>query len=261
MKIISVVSIKGGVGKTTTCINLAAYVAAMGLRVLLVDLDPQNGVMFGMGLDEYRGANLKDVLLYNIAPGEAMAHTNHPELRVMLAGKFADGDELERFERVFESNGEALAPLLRSLSLGWGFAPQLVIIDTPAGLGSVVANAMTVSDSLILPVQCEPLSLRTFPQTLKRVMQLKAEKNPKLDIEGVLLTMYDAKQDAVHGVAQQVWDAFPKNLVFDTVIPRHEQLASSFAVGMPAVDLSTRSTGAQAYIQLGRELVMRLPEG
>ncbi len=261
MKIISVVSIKGGVGKTTTCINLAAYVAAMGVRVLLVDLDPQNGVMFGMGLDDYHGATLKDVLLYGIAPGQAMAQTNHPELRVMLAGKFADGDELERFERAFESNGDALGPLMRAVSLGWGFAPQLVIIDTPAGLGSIVANAMTVSDSLVLPVQCEPLSLRTFPQTLKRVMQLKAEKNPKLDIEGVLLTMYDAKMDAVHGVARQVWESFPENLVFETVIPRHEQLASSFAVGMPAVDLSTRSSGAQAYIQLGRELVMRLPEG
>jgi chromosome partitioning protein len=241
MKIISVVSIKGGVGKTTTCINLAAYVAAMGVRVLLVDLDPQNGVMFGMGLDDYHGATLKDVLLYGIAPGQAMAHTNHPELRVMLAGKFADGDELERFERAFESNGDALEPLMRAVALGWGFA-------------------MTVSDSLVLPVQCEPLSLRTFPQTLKRVMQLKAEKNPKLDIEGVLLTMYDAKMDAVHGVARQVWESFPENLVFETLIPRHEQLASSFAVGMPAVDLSTRSSGAQAYIQLGRELVMRLPE-
>lgn len=257
---IAVVSIKGGVGKTTTCINLAAYIAAMGVQVLLVDLDPQNGCMFGMGLDRQKNFGLKDVILKGVPPAAALTTTNRPELRVMMAGNFVSGDELQSFLRAFDEDPYCLHKILERVLETDHFQPELILMDGPAGIGSLVFNALVTSDSIILPVQCEPLSLRTLPQMLRCVSSIKEEYNPDLEVEGVLVTMYDTRQEAKFGVATQIWEDFPEDLVFETVIPRHEQLIESFAVGSPAIDISARSAGSQAYIQLGRELIMRLPE-
>ncbi len=258
-KTLAVVSLKGGVGKTTTCTNLAAYVAAMGVPTLLVDLDVQNGVRFGVGLDTYTGPTLEDVLLHGRRPEEALVPTNRTELAVVLSGRFSDDGALEAYERAFERDVTWLARLLPHLATK-DFVPQLVLLDTPAGLGNVTTGAIVAADALILPVQCEPLSLRTLPPMLRRVLHIKAQYNPRLSIEGILLTMYDERQSAAADIVRQAREAFPNGLVFDTVIPRHEELAVSFAVGTPAVTLKTRAAGAQAYIQLGREVIMRLPE-
>lgn len=258
-KTLAVVSLKGGVGKTTTCTNLAAYVAAMGVPTLLVDLDVQNGVRFGVGLDDYTGPTLEDVMLHGRRPDEALVMTNRAELAVVLSGRFSDDQALEAYEHTFKRDVTWLARLLPHLATG-DFVPQLVLLDTPAGLGGATTSAIVAADALILPVQCEPLSLRTLPPMLRRVLQLKAQYNPRLGIEGVLLTMYDERQAASADVVRQAREAFPDGLIFDTVIPRHEELSVSFAVGTPAVTLKTRAAGAQAYIQLGREVIMRLPE-
>lgn len=258
-KTLAVVSLKGGVGKTTTCTNLAAYVAAMGIPTLLVDLDVQNGVRFGVGLDDYAGTTLEDVLLHRRLPSEALAPTNRSELSVVLSGRFIQDQALEVYERVLEQDVTWLARLLPHLTTP-DFSPQLILLDTPAGLGAATTSAIVAADGLILPIQCEPLSLRTLPPLLRRILQLKAQYNPRLAIEGILLTMYDERQGAAADVVRQVREAFPGELVFDTVIPRHEELSVSFAVGTPAVTLKTRAAGAQAYIQLGREIIMRLPE-
>jgi chromosome partitioning protein len=259
-KKIGVVSIKGGVGKTTTCVNVAAYMADMGVPTLLVDLDPQNGVMFGMGLDARETYGLKDALLSGVSLNDALTPTNRPDLRVILAGHFANGEELEQYERAFELNYRTLHVLLERLQVEGAFQPEVVLIDTPAGLGSIVMNALATVHSVILPVQCEPLSLRTLPQMLRGIAGVREKYNPDLTIEGVLATMYDVRQEPKMRIAEQIWGDFPEDMVFETVIPRHEHMAQSFAVGAPVVDISTRSVGAQAYIQLGRELVMRLPE-
>jgi len=258
-KTLAVVSLKGGVGKTTTCTNLAAYVAAMGIPTLLVDLDVQNGVRFGVGLDDYAGVTLEDVLLHQGRPSEALVLTNRSELSVVLSGRFTSDHALESYERTFEQDVTWLARRLPHFTTP-DFSPQLVLLDTPAGLGAVTTSAIVAADGLILPIQCEPLSLRTLPPLLRRIVQLKAQYNPRLTIEGILLTMYDERQGAATDVVRQVREAFPGELVFDTVIPRHEELSLSFAVGAPAVTLKTRAAGAQAYIQLGREIIMRLPE-
>ncbi|OYT72800.1 MAG: chromosome partitioning protein ParA [Chloracidobacterium sp. CP2_5A] len=258
-KTLAVASLKGGVGKTTTCTNLAAYVAAMGIPTLLVDLDVQGGVRFGVGLDDYAGATLEDVLLRGRPPAEALIMTNRAELSVVLSGRFATDQSLEAYERAFEQDVTWLARLLPHFATA-DFTPQLILLDTPAGLGAIATSAMVAADGLILPVQCEPLSLRTLPPMLRRVLEVKSKYNPELNIEGVLLTMCAERQPAAADVARQVREAFPGGLVFDTVIPRHEELSISFAVGTPAVTLKTRAAGAQAYIQLGREVIMRLPE-
>ncbi len=258
-KTLAVVSLKGGVGKTTTCTNLAAYVAAMGIPTLLVDLDVQNGVRFGVGLDDYAGVTLEDVLLHKGRPSEALVITNRSELSVVLSGRFTHDRALEVYERTFEQDVTWLARLLPHFTTP-DFSPQLVLLDTPAGLGAATTSAIVAADGLILPIQCEPLSLRTLPPLLRRIVQIKAQYNPRLTIEGILLTMYDERQGAATDVVRQVREAFPGELVFDTVIPRHEELSVSFAVGAPAVTLKTRAAGAQAYIQLGREIIMRLPE-
>ncbi|MBX7223888.1 MAG: ParA family protein [Blastocatellia bacterium] len=259
-KKVAVVSIKGGVGKTTTSINVAAYVAAMGVRVLLIDLDPQNGCMFGMGLDVREGYGVKDVVLGRVEPAAALTQTNRPELRVMMAGDFSSVDELEDFTRECDRNPYCLAQMLERLQESRAFLPDLVLFDGPAGVTPITVAALAAADSIILPVQCEPLSLRTLPQMLRSVAKIKAKYNQGLEVEGILLTMYDVKHEAKLGIAAQIWDNFPTELVFETVIPRQEQLVESFAVGAPAIDISSRSVGAQAYIQLGRELIMRLPE-
>ncbi len=259
-KKIALVSVKGGVGKTTTCINLAAYIAAMGLNVLLVDLDPQNGVMFGLGLDGRNRNGLKDVVAGRVAAAEAVTETNRPELRVVTAGNFATGEEIEDFIRKFEADPTLLRRILDDILTDGRFVPELVLLDCPSGLGTVTLNALVAAQSIILPVQCEPLSLRTLPQMLRCVQAVKAKYNPDLEVEGVLTTMYDTRLEAKLGVAEQIWNDFPEDMVFETVIPRHEHLVHSFAVGAPAIDISARSSGSQAYIQLGRELIMRLPE-
>ncbi|MFQ3639703.1 MAG: ParA family protein [Chloracidobacterium sp.] len=258
-KTLAVVSLKGGVGKTTTCTNLAAYVAAMGVPTLLVDLDVQNGVRFGVGLDGYRGVTLEDILLGKHHPAEALVMTNRAELAVVLSGHFTSDQSLSAYEQAFEQDVTWLARCLPHIELP-DFSPQLILLDTPAGLGAITTSALVAADGLIVPIQCEPLSLRTLPPMLRRVLEIKARYNPKLSVEGILLTMYDERQAASADVVRQVRESFPNGLVFDTVIPRHEELSVSFAVGTPAVTLKARASGAQAYIQLGREVIMRLPE-
>ncbi|MBI4747296.1 MAG: ParA family protein [Acidobacteria bacterium] len=259
-KTIAVVSIKGGVGKTTTCINLAAYTAAMGVKVLLLDLDPQNGCLYGMGLEVRPGHSLKDAILNQVSPEKTLTSTNRPELNVLLNGFFETGEELEAFQAAFEKDAHLLDTLLTTLTREGDFTPDLILIDCPAGVSALTINALVTSDSVILPMQCEPLSLRTLPQMLRSVASVKSRYNPRLVVEGVLTTMFDPRQEAKFGVAQQVWTDFPEDMVFETVIPRHDQLVESFAIGAPAIDISARSVGSQAYIQLGRELIMRLPE-
>jgi ATPases involved in chromosome partitioning len=181
-KTLAVVSLKGGVGKTTTCTNLAAYVAAMGIPTLLVDLDVQNGVRFGVGLDDYAGVTLEDVLLHHKSPSEALVLTNRLELSVVLSGRFINDQAVEAYEQAFEQDVTWLARLLPHFTTP-DFSPQLVLLDTPAGLGAVTTSAIVAADSLILPIQCEPLSLRTLPPLLRRIVQLKAQYNPRLTIE------------------------------------------------------------------------------
>ncbi|HMW02580.1 MAG TPA: ParA family protein [Acidobacteriota bacterium] len=259
-KKIAVVSVKGGVGKTTTCINLAAYTAAMGVNVLLVDLDPQNGCLYGMGLEFRPGYSLKDAVLNGVHPGNALSSTNRPELNVLLNGFFETGEQLEAFQAAFEQDVYLLDTLLTALTQERDLTPDLILMDCPAGVGAITLNALVTADSVILPMQCEPLSLRTLPQMLRSVASVKSRYNPQLVVEGVLATMFDPRQEAKFGIAQQVWTDFPEDMVFETVIPRHDQLIESFAIGAPAIDISARSMGSQAYIQLGRELIMRLPE-
>ena len=256
-KVISLVNQKGGVGKTTTSINLSASLAVLGKKVLLIDLDPQGNTTTGVGINKGEiEKSIYDVLIGESKVTEAMIKTKYKNLYVLpatinLAGLDAELLEKSRTETGFKK-GEQLKNNLIDIKDSFDF----IIIDCPPSLGVITTNALTASNSVIIPVQCEFFALEGITQLLKTIMLAQKSLNPTLDIEGVLLTMLDSRTNLGFEVVDDIRKFF-KEKVYNTIIPRLVRLTEAPSHGEPIVAYDPKSRGSEAYINLAKEVIER----
>ena len=255
MIFIAIANQMGGVGKTTTAINLATGLAATGLRVLLVDLDPQGNASTGLGVNQSdRTRSSYDLLVGNCALDEAVLSTRVPKLDIVPATQDLSGAEIELIE--YEQRTHRLERVLSEAQPGrW----DICLIDCPPSLGLLTINAMVAAQFLLVPLQCEFFALEGLSQLLQTVERIRGRFNPNLSIMGVALTMYDRRNRLTDQVADDV-RACLGELVFNTVIPRNVRLSEAPSHGVPALIYDFRCSGSEAYMRLARELISRLPE-
>jgi len=251
---IAIANQKGGVGKTTTAINLGTALAATGLRVLLIDLDPQGNASTGLGIGRAdRARSSYEVLIGEASVSEAVVQTGIPKLDIIPATADLSGAEIELVE--YEERTHRLDQALTRCESRW----DIVLIDCPPSLGLLTINAMVAAHSLLVPLQCEFFALEGLSQLLGTVERIRARFNPGLSILGVALTMYDRRNRLTDQVSADV-RAVLGRVVFDTVIPRNVRLSEAPSHGLPALIYDHRCPGSEAYINLARELIGRLPK-
>lgn len=252
MLTIAIANQKGGVGKTTTAINMATAMAATGWRTLLIDLDPQGNASTGLGVSSAdREISSYDMLVDEVALSEAAMETDIPRLDIVPATVDLSGAEVELVEV------EERADRLRSaLAAQDGY--DICFIDCPPSLGLLTLNALCAADTLLVPLQCEFFALEGLSQLLQTVERVQQRFNPSLDIIGVALTMFDRRNRLTDQVSEDVRDCLG-NLVFETVIPRNVRLSEAPSHGMPALIYDNNCVGSRAYMSLARELIGRFP--
>ena len=254
MTCIAVANQKGGVGKTTSAINLATALSATGLTVLLIDLDPQGNASTGLGIgQQQRGSSTYHVLVGEAPLDRAVVATKVPRLDIVPATVDLSGAEIELVN--LDARTHRLDQALGDSSRQW----DIVLIDCPPSLGLLTINAMVAADALLVPLQCEFFALEGLSQLLNTVERIRARFNPGLSILGVALTMYDRRNRLTEQVAADVRAVLGK-VVFETVIPRNVRLSEAPSHGLPALIYDHRCSGSEAYIALARELITRLPK-
>lgn len=251
--ILAIVSQKGGVGKTTTAVNLAASFARRGLKTLLVDVDPQGSVRFGAGLRRgHPTYGFADHLSGQRTLREILLPTTLPWLRVMLAGSVTEDVDHTNYQDQIGSSNQ-LARMLEAASTRC----DIVVVDTPPGLGPVTRATLAASDRVLVPLQAEPLALQTTPQILRGVQDI-VTTHERLVFDGILLTMFEAGNPACETTVAYIREKVPPHLMLDIVVPRSSAIAESFAAGQPAVVRSPADEASQAYVNLATRLAERL---
>lgn len=249
--IITVSNQKGGVGKTTTTINLSASIAKIGKRVLIIDTDPQGNATTGLGFSKsVQKTGLYDFILGTSTIDSAAVETEMPGLFLLGATKELIGAEVEMYledEREF---------LLKKKLDGIKDQYDFIIIDCPPSLGFLTLNAITASNYVLVPLQCEYYALEGLSQLLDTLKAVKKSLNPDLKIVGILLTMYDARNNLSSQVVEEVRGHF-KGTVFDTVIPRNVRLSEAPSYGKPIILYDIQSKGAKSYLELAKEVINR----
>ena len=248
-KIIAVANQKGGVGKTTTAVNLAAGLAVEEKKVLLVDADPQGNATSGSGIPRALSRKtLYNILLLNEPIENVVLPTELPLLSVLPADKNLAGAEVELVDS--EGREYKLKTILSRIKATYDY----IIVDCPPSLGLLTLNGLTAADSLLVPIQCEYFALEGVTELFDTLARLRRGLNPQLVIEGLLLTMYDERTNLSAAVAQDLRD-FYGSQVLKTVIPRNVRLAEAPSYGKPIILYDIRSRGAESYIQLAKEIL------
>ena len=249
-KIIAVTNQKGGVGKTTTAVNLSACVAALGKRVLLVDIDPQGNATSGLGKSGGTGSTVYDVLIGEASASEATVDTGFGPLWLIPTAIELAGAEIELV--AVENREQLLKDALEPVRGDYDY----IFIDCPPSLSLLTLNALTAADSVLIPIQCEYYALEGVGQLVNTVKLMRRKLNPDLAVEGILLTMFDGRTNLGAQVVQEVRKHFGDE-AFATVIPRNVRLSEAPSYGLPIHLYDARCPGARAYQELARELVER----
>ena len=250
-QIISVANQKGGVGKTTTTVNLGACLASLGKKGLLVDMDAQGNATSGVGIRKPDVTkDIYDVLVNELPIDEATLITEHENLSIVPATLQLAGAEIELTSMMARES--RLKGSLAEVSSQYDY----ILIDCPPSLGHLTINSFTASDSILIPVQCEYYALEGLSQLLNTVRLVQKHFNPELEIEGVLLTMYDARTNLGNEVVEEVRKYF-REKVYETIIPRNIRLSEAPSHGKPIIDYDPRSRGAEVYQALAKEVVSR----
>ena len=249
--IISIVNQKGGVGKTTTAVNLSASIAAAEKRCLLVDCDPQGNATTCLGVDPSGlKPSLYDLILGQYVGNKVILDTPIPMLKLIGANPDLFGAEVETFSK--KNKEYLLNGILSRLKDQYDY----ILIDCPPSLGLLTLNSLAAADSFLVPLQCEYLAMEGLTQLLNTVRLVKTGLNPSLAMMGILLTMFDTRNNLSHQVANEVRRHFTQS-VFQTVIPRNVALSEAASYGKPIILYDIQSKGAQSYLELAREIVLR----
>ena len=245
--VIAVANQKGGVGKTTTAINLGAELAAVGVSTLLIDLDPQANATAGLGLSGHGGATIYDIILDDLPLGECIIETPQPGFMLAPSGPDLAGAEVELVPAMAREQR-----LRRAIQSGAG-GYEVVIVDCPPSLGLLTVNALTAAREVLVPVQCEYLALEGLGQLTRTLEAVQRNLNPELHLGGLLLTMYDSRTNLCQQVAAEVRSHFLET--FETVIPRSVRISEAPSHGLPIGMYAPASPAAKAYAAFARELV------
>jgi len=249
-RIITIANQKGGVGKTTTAINLAASLAALDRRILLIDLDAQANATSGLGFPrEKQGPDSYDVLLSGTADG-AVRETVFPNLWLLPSGRDLVGAEIELVDKADRETRlkEAIEPLRE--------AYEFLFVDSPPALSLLTVNALTAADAVLVPIQTEYFALEGMTALLETVDRVRGAFNPSLEVEGIVLTMFDERTNLARQVTEDIRQHFGDR-VFKTVIPRNVRLGEAPSFGKPVLAYDVKSRGAEAYLALAREFLKR----
>lgn len=247
-KIIAIANQKGGVGKTTTAVNLAACLAKLGKKILLIDIDPQGNSSSGLGIDKRRcEKTVYDCLINEESMGNVVVETPYENLSVCPSNIELSGAEIDLISVMGRENRlkESIAPIKDDY--------DYIFIDTPPSLGLITINTMTAADSIIIPIQCEFYALEGVSQLVETIKRVKKALNPELYIEGIVMTMFDARTNLAIQVVDEVKRFFPEK-VYSTIIPRNIRLGEAPGFGRPVIYYDEASRGAESYMLLAREV-------